>query len=165
MQPSTWATLSHCMGGDKIHYALKSLFWFSIQSDDLNELKIGGPQESKQNPTKHVFLKSAVCEEWKWRVIGEESWRLHERVYGQCGLTKQLAPRQLHEVSQPNISRIITSRWAAPASLWHRTGFYTLLNLWHWLTSKDRTGFLLLSSMEEGRIFYLSKSKAGTSMR
>lgn len=63
MQPSTWATLSHCMGGDKIYYALRSLFWFSIQSDGLNELKIGGPQESKQNPTKHIFFKSALCEE------------------------------------------------------------------------------------------------------
>lgn len=79
-----------------------------------NELKKRGPPESKQ---KTYFLIVVHVKNENGELSLEESWRLPDWVYGQCGLTKQLAPGQLDEVLQSNRSGIITSRWAAPASL------------------------------------------------
>lgn len=58
--------MSGCMGGDKIHNALRSLSRISIHPDDLIKLKIEGtPEKNKKTPTKHDICNFALCEEWK----------------------------------------------------------------------------------------------------
>lgn len=56
--------MSGCMGGDKIHNALRSLSRISIHPDDLIKLKIEGtPEKNKKTPTKHDICNFALCEE------------------------------------------------------------------------------------------------------
>lgn len=58
--------MSACMGGDKIHDALRSLSRISVHPDDLIELTVGGTPEIKKKKTaKHTICNFALCEESK----------------------------------------------------------------------------------------------------